>query len=266
MASTLRLLRLPRNKFPSMLHQLVFEERLFRLTNDNWCVFGHGPREPAVVMGISGKPEKLLNIARCRDAELQVVKRFSGGGTVVVDDSTLFVSWVCHKDLLPHTISNSPPALMQWSADFYADALARCRSPQAAAALPFGLQEHDYCFGTLKFGGNAQCITRERWVHHTSFLWDFDDQNMEFLTLPEKRPDYRADRDHRDFLCRLKDHVEGGAGDADSSVFVDAVVGTAAQSFECVWADFDAAEKQLEAASENATSSQLRLSTRDVQL
>ena len=29
---------------------------------------------------------------------------------------------------------------------------------------------------------------------------------MEYLTLPEKRPTYRGDRSHDEFLVRLKDH------------------------------------------------------------
>ncbi len=35
----------------------------------------------------------------------------------------------------------------------------------------------------MQFGGNAQTITRDRWVHHTSFLWDFLPANMGYLTV-----------------------------------------------------------------------------------
>lgn len=46
----------------------------------------------------------------------------------------------------------------------------------------------------------SHCTTQ-----HTSFLWDFDEELFEkYLTLPAKRPDYRASRSHTDFLCRLK--------------------------------------------------------------
>jgi len=46
-------------------------------------------------------------------------------------------------------------------------------------------------FGDRKFGGNAQSITKNRWVHHTSFLWDYDVKNMSYLKLPAKVPQYR---------------------------------------------------------------------------
>lgn len=49
----------------------------------------------------------------------------------------------------------------------------------------------DYVFGDRKFGGNAQSITKNRWVHHTSFLWDYEAKNMSYLKLPAKAPQYR---------------------------------------------------------------------------
>ena len=52
----------------------------------------------------------------------------------------------------------------------------------------------DYCYGMSKFGGNAQAITKNRWLHHTSFLWDFDATSMQLLQMPAKAPAYRAVR------------------------------------------------------------------------
>jgi len=50
----------------------------------------------------------------------------------------------------------------------------------------------DYAFNTRKFGGNAQSITKNRWIHHTSFLWDYDVKNMDYLKLPMRAPTYRS--------------------------------------------------------------------------
>ena len=35
--------------------------------------------------------------------------------------------------------------------------------------------------------------------------WSFEEENMTYLTLPAKRPDYRKDRSHSNFLIQLKD-------------------------------------------------------------
>ena len=50
----------------------------------------------------------------------------------------------------------------------------------------------DYCFGDVKFGGNAQAITKQRFLHHTSLLWDYKKERMKLLKHPAKIPDYRA--------------------------------------------------------------------------
>lgn len=50
----------------------------------------------------------------------------------------------------------------------------------------------DYVFGDRKFGGNAQSITKNRWIHHTSFLWDYEVNNMAYLKLPKRVPEYRS--------------------------------------------------------------------------
>ena len=49
----------------------------------------------------------------------------------------------------------------------------------------------DYVFGDRKFGGNAQSITKNRWIHHTSFLWDYEVSNMAYLKHPARAPEYR---------------------------------------------------------------------------
>jgi hypothetical protein len=37
----------------------------------------------------------------------------------------------------------------------------------------------------------VQAITRGRWLHHTTFLWDFDDAHMALLRHPGRAPAYR---------------------------------------------------------------------------
>ena len=56
-----------------------------------------------------------------------------------------------------------PEEIMRWSAEIYRDVI-----PQ------FHLRENDYVLGNLKFGGNAQYICKESWIHHTTLLWDYD--------------------------------------------------------------------------------------------
>lgn len=175
-----------------ILEQLQIEEALLRADEGNWCLINSNVK-PAIVMGISGKVERLLNTTLVKKDNIPVIKRFSGGGTVYVDEKTLFVTFICNSKTLD--VTPFPQAIMQWSERFYKPLFPN-----------FSLRENDYVFGEHKFGGNAQYIKKDRWLHHTSFLWDFDPEKMNYLKLPEKRPQYRQDRPHSAFLTTLKPH------------------------------------------------------------
>src|SRR5207253_2543523 len=143
-----------------------------------------------------GIASELLHLERIAEDQIPVYKRYSGGGTVIVDEKTLFISFLISKkdlDITPY-----PEPIMRWSCDLY----------KSAWDLPdFSLRENDYTIGEKKCGGNAQYLRKDRWMHHTSFLWDYREENMEYLLLPKKRPIYRKDRSHNEFLCKLKDHA-----------------------------------------------------------
>eukprot|EP01023_Acetabularia_acetabulum_P003169 TRINITY_DN11343_c0_g2_i8.p5 TRINITY_DN11343_c0_g2~~TRINITY_DN11343_c0_g2_i8.p5 ORF type:complete len:112 (-),score=10.49 TRINITY_DN11343_c0_g2_i8:575-910(-) len=80
----------------SVWEQLQIEEAIYRVGSGNWCVFNHGINSPPViVMGISGKPQEWLHVQNVQNTNVQVLKRFTGGGTVIVDHNTLMVSLIC---------------------------------------------------------------------------------------------------------------------------------------------------------------------------
>lgn len=202
-----------------------------------------------------------LHSLSCR-RQTPVIKRFTGGGTVVVDNDCLMVSFVCNQvrgtggilwPLLqsrtitsqslstccsPHVLfvqadmpgnPQYPREIMKWSELFYKGVFDKLQRPPgvllhlstAPLSSSFCLQEQDYCLGLVKVAGNAQSVSRERWVHHTSFLWDFKDENMALLKLPEKRPAYRETRSHKEFLTKIREHVAEGR---TASCFFEAVL------------------------------------------
>ncbi|KAJ6795420.1 uncharacterized protein M6B38_331085 [Iris pallida] len=185
------------NSFP-ILNQLHLEEKLLRTTSGNWCIVNDGAIPPTIVMGVSGKLPELVNLDLALRDNIPVVRRFSGGGTVIVDDGTIFVTLICNKNAVPG-LQPYPQPIMSWTGQMYGDVFH--------GSGDFRLRENDYAFGARKFGGNAQSITKNRWVHHTSFLWDYDAKNMEYLKLPAKAPEYRSSRGHMEFLCRMKEYV-----------------------------------------------------------
>jgi lipoate---protein ligase len=174
--------------------QLLLEEALLRTDARNWCIINEGS-PPAIVMGISGKKEELIDCNRAAKDSIPLIKRFSGGGTVIVDENTFFATFICQKDI--HDFSPYPEPILRWHEELYREVFDHDA---------FHLKENDFVIGDRKCGGNAQYIKKDRWLHHTSFLWDYSEDKMSYLLLPKKTPHYRQKRSHSDFLCRLRDY------------------------------------------------------------
>lgn len=178
-----------------IFQQLQLEEALLRLSTEDICLINEGSA-PAIVMGISGKMEELIDAEKLEKTTLPVIRRFSGGGTVVVDEETIFISFLCQS--ASHSFSPYPEPIMRWTEGIYKEALG----------LPhFALRENDYVIGERKVGGNAQYLRKGRWLHHSTFLWDYKKEHMDLLLHPKKTPKYRSERSHEAFVTKLKSYV-----------------------------------------------------------
>jgi lipoate-protein ligase A len=230
-------IRLVRTRGLCVLRQLRLEESLFRANDENWAIVNDGAPRRAIVLGISGKPHRLINVAAAHEDDVLVIKRFTGGGTVVVDADTQFVSLVMNGDAIPN-VPLFPRPLMRWTGDLYGGVVGTNDDSGVFRDLPnWRLHQDDYVVETrselksdmndratsrddrvdvsetksflMKVGGNAQSISKTRFVHHTSFLWDFDIDTMKkYLTVPEKQPAYRENRSHGAFLAPLSRWIE----------------------------------------------------------
>eukprot|EP00899_Mesostigma_viride_P020347 jgi/Mesvir1/28313/Mv04833-RA.1 len=214
-----------------IFRQLKVEEALLRNSAGNWFIVNDGAANAAVVMGISGKTDVLLNVDLVRERKIPIIKRFSGGGTVVVDKDTVFTTVVCSAEDFGD-IPQFPRPIMQWAEDLYRPAFAKCPS--------FLQRENDFVLGELKCGGNAQAITRRRWLQHTSFLWDYSPHSMDLLKMPPKCPDYRKGREHGDFLCKLSSYFPSRVA------FLDVLLLGLEKKFQVTYASIKDAEAALE--------------------
>src|SRR5262245_13582464 len=99
-----------------IFEQLQLEEALLRTDERNWCILNTNSSE-AIVMGISGKPEKLLNLDLVKRDKISVIKRFSGGGTVFISPCTVFVTLICNAQDSP--IPLQPRPILEWTEKLY---------------------------------------------------------------------------------------------------------------------------------------------------
>jgi len=176
----------------SIYDQLRLEEQLLRQDNRNFCLLNVGS-PPTIVMGISGKAEALVHLDQLPDS-IPILRRFSGGGTVIVDENTVFVTFICNK--ADHAFQAYPEPILRWA-----------ESLLAPSTPGLKLRENDFVIGEKKCGGNALYIKKDRWLVHTSFLWNYEPSRMSLLKHPVKTPAYRAGRPHEEFVCCLSDHL-----------------------------------------------------------
>jgi lipoate-protein ligase A len=154
------------------------------------------PKTPFVVLGYANQAAREVNLEACKREGIPVLRRCSGGGTVVQGPGCLNYSLILRMDAGPlRSITGTNKFIME----------------QHVAALgPLlktggQIQGHtDLALTNLKFSGNAQRRLRNCLIFHGTFLLNFNISLIEkLLPMPSKQPCYRENRSHADFLTNL---------------------------------------------------------------
>lgn len=151
-----------------------------------------------VVLGYANAAGAEANLDFCRRNTIPVLRRCSGGGTVLQGPGCLNYSVILKFE------SSGPLHSISATNDFILERLEGMLRPVLQA--PVQKEGHtDLAIGGLKFCGNSQ-RRRQRWLlFHGSFLLHLDiSMVQQTLPLPSKQPDYRMNRSHADFLMNVK--------------------------------------------------------------
>ncbi len=150
-----------------------------------------------VVLGYSRSAEEDVDVQRCREDGIPIVRRASGGGTVLQGPGCLNYSLVLRTDRSEafSTITETTRTILR-------------RHAAALAPLFHGNVsmegESDLALDGKKFSGNAQRRLSAWVLFHGTMLLDFDLPALErYLREPEQQPGYRQRRVHRDFVTNL---------------------------------------------------------------
>jgi lipoate-protein ligase A len=151
---------------------------------------------PAVVMGSACRLSEDVHEVACRADAVPILRRASGGGTVLLGRGCLLYSMVL-------SFARSP--------DLVGVRGSYCYILGTVRHALHGLLTEITCAGTSdlaasgrKFSGNSQQRKRRYLLHHGTILYAFAVAEVgRYLALPIRRPDYRADRDHDAFLTNL---------------------------------------------------------------
>ena len=158
--------------------------------------FWESPR-PFVVLGLASRRDREVDAAACAARGIPILRRCSGGGTVVQGPGCLsytLILRIAGNRPLEH-IDSTNAYIMERHGRLLAEATGLAIRHQGAT---------DLAVGQRKFSGNAQRRRRRFLLFHGTFLLDFPIPLMEeILPYPPKTPRYRGKRSHRAFLTNL---------------------------------------------------------------
>jgi len=193
---------------PSPSENLACDEALL-----DWAESGKGAEclrfwespKPFVVVGYANKVATEVNVAACEARKIPILRRCSGGGTVVQGPGCLNYTLVLPitKDGPLHSIAVANQFIMRRNRAAIESAI---RNPQSAIAV----RGHtDLAIGGRKFSGNSQRRRKHFLLFHGTFLLNFDLVLIgDLLRMPSKEPDYRENRQHADFLTNINISAE----------------------------------------------------------
>ncbi|MCG3175231.1 MAG: Lipoate-protein ligase LplJ [Candidatus Omnitrophica bacterium] len=152
---------------------------------------------PFIVAGYSNKLPSEVNLTRCREHGVPVLRRVSGGGTVLQAPGCLNYALILRTDRGSDytSVTRANAAIME----VHRGALERLiGKPVSVRGFT------DLVTGGRKFSGNAQRRKRRALLFHGTFLYGMDLGAVEtYLPMPTLRPEYRADRPHGEFIANL---------------------------------------------------------------
>jgi lipoate-protein ligase A len=194
---------------PSPAENLACDEALL-----DWCENGEGdealrfwePREHFVVVGYANKVANEVNVAACKKRGIPILRRCSGGGTVLQGPGCL------NYTLILRITDNGPLRNISATNQFI---MERNRAAIESLFLKSEIRNSKFAISTCgftdlvvggrKFSGNSQRRRKNFLLFHGTFLLDFNLSLIgELLQMPSKQPDYRQDRSHGEFLVNLK--------------------------------------------------------------
>jgi lipoate---protein ligase len=150
-----------------------------------------------VVLGYSKHLAAEVHEDQCRALNIPILRRCSGGGTVLQGPGCFNYSLVLPIDSWPdlETITSANRSIMERNRAAFSQLLGEHVEVQGHS---------DLTLHGLKFSGNAQRRKKRCLLYHGSLLLNFDLALISrVLKEPAQQPEYRSRRPHRDFLTNL---------------------------------------------------------------
>ncbi len=177
---------------------VALDEALLERADGEYLRLWESP-SPVVVLGRSAPIEREVNAAACAAAGVPVVRRPSGGQTVLIGPGCLMYAVVLDLQIRPELVA------IDRAHQFVLGRMLAALRPLAPNIEIAGTSDLVLTGDPpRKFSGNALRLKRTHLLYHGTLLYDFDLDLVEgLLKPPVRQPVYRAERTHRQFLTNF---------------------------------------------------------------
>jgi lipoate-protein ligase A len=152
-----------------------------------------------IVLGRIGNEQEDIWLEKARAEGVPVLRRTSGGGTVVQGPGCLNYTLVLDKQRHPDL--NDLRKSYTWISHQVTEALKIC----GTEAMFRPISDIALVQGEKKISGNAQHRGKNFILHHGTILCDFDLSLIgRYLKMPKDIPEYRQHRTHEDFVANTR--------------------------------------------------------------
>lgn len=153
--------------------------------------------KPTVILGRSSKIDEEVDRAWCEERGLDVLRRCTGGASVVGGPGCLMYSVVVGVP------ANGGLRNIDAAHDYVMQRVHAAVRRQLPVAERSGIC--DLTWQGRKFSGNSLRVARHHLLYHGTLLLAADlDLIANCLAYAPRQPEYRRGRDHRDFICNVE--------------------------------------------------------------
>ncbi len=152
-------------------------------------------KRTTVVLGRANKADVEVYEQQCKADKVPVVRRYGGGGTVLLSPGVLVVSLLTHVEQRYHFRE-----YFRQINDYIIEAL---RTAGVAKLTQQGIS--DICLRQRKILGSCMYRSKDVLFYTASLMVSNDLQLLDrYLKHPSQEPDYRQGRPHRDFVTTIQ--------------------------------------------------------------
>ncbi|MEZ4742592.1 MAG: hypothetical protein R3B45_09115 [Bdellovibrionota bacterium] len=173
------------------------DDQILERSAENYALRIWRPENSVVILGSGNKADLECNLNHCQKDQIEILKRYGGGGTVLLHSGCAIISFGCW-------------VRYHYKNDLYFDkmnsAVINClqsRWPSLRHLTQEGIS--DIAYNHQKICGTSLFRSRNYLLYQASILVeDRIDFINRYLSHPTKEPEYRQGKSHSEFLTNLQ--------------------------------------------------------------